>query len=224
MEVPPGRKDNLAEKIKRSAIAFALAMPLAARVEKSASAQAEDPPPLVEYGRILIMNATGAEGGTMGYGGLVYDPQSGKLLLCTIEHVAEGGSPWRGLFDPVVKGDDPVVCLEQTSPQAGVEEFPQIDRRQLNPGDALTVPSPDRDTVGFTVTEIDEEGKVWFVADEPEQWTPGRGDSGTLIGDESGTSVLAVFAGEKIEPNRDDPLHPTIIYYGRTFEEQEASN
>ena len=204
------------KKISKSALLVGVAASIAGTPEpaKAQSENVEDV--LGKYGRIVLYNATQSEGGTVGRGGLVYDPASGQTLLCSIAHVTEGGPLMDDIFEPKTSGDDPIMCTVSSVPTSGEgSDVPEISTERLNEGDLLSMTDNDGDLVNFVVSEV-EEDKVWFQpVGSQDEWSPSRGDSGSMVAkvDDGDVMAVGVYGDQSIEPNRDNPSQPKVTYY-----------
>lgn len=185
-----GVKERAAKIFLIGAIAFG-------GVGSEADAQKGEINRLEQYGKIVLYNATEEEGGTRGYGGIVYDKMDERALLCTVEHVAKGGPNWDDVFNEKMSGgDDPIVCTEINEFVGKFENVPIISTDPIDVGDEISVVSDNGEAVDFNVIRT-EDDRVWFVPQDPDNWTPKSGDSGSLVGriEDETTFALGVYGG-----------------------------
>lgn len=218
-----GKIHNLKAEAARLFLASLLATGIGEANNYEANAQ-QGQSPLERYGRITLYNANAQEGGTIGQSNIVYDPVSKHALMCTIQHVALGGPLWRDAFDiEKSEGDDPIVCFVLGGNPDDYKDVPEISTQEINTGDIISMPSEGGGITDFIVTEV-EENAVWFTPQNQDDWIPGSGDSGTLVGSIEGEDTLAVgvYAGQSIMPNRNSPNNPIVTYYMVPFENNDA--
>lgn len=221
-------KERITKKITKMALHVAVAASLATGADSVAAQSGRPSHGLEKYGKIVLYNANLEEGGTRGHGGIVQDPSTGKVLLCSVRHVTEGGPIMEGIFTPQSDGDDPIVCTELSPSQVGIERgeisenIPKISAEILEVGNTVSMLDADRHPRDFTVSEI-EDGRVWFTSEhDTGEWEPSGGDSGSMVAITSGEEVKAVgfYGGRAVVPNRDNPAQPIVKFYMIPFSEE----
>jgi|GEM_PF-6011953 len=222
-EVFERTKERIIKRVALAVLAASLATPGTGLAQEGGGGRGELGSGLEKYGKILLYNANREEGGTMGYGGLVYDPTKRMFLFCTVAHVAEGGPIARGVFKiRRSSGEDPVLCLNIENPKIQDKlknDVPIISEVPLEEGNEVFIASRDREPVAFFVvrTEYEKEDGpvVWLKPKNPDGWVPSVGDSGSLVARTEDGQIYAVgvYGGQKITPNPENPQRPNVEYY-----------